>query len=176
MRIASIVNDSIVDGQGIRLAVFVQGCSHHCKGCHNPHTHDPEGGHEESVEFILHMLKSDPLVDGITLTGGEPFDQALVCARLAHGARRLGYDVWTYTGYTYEEIISSDRADWQLLLANTTVLVDGPFVESLKSYELKFRGSTNQRLIDVKESFRSNCVIEYSLKENILSKFQVPVS
>lgn len=174
MRIASIVHDSIVDGQGIRLAVFVQGCNRNCKGCQNPNTHDPDGGHEESVDFILHILKKDPLVDGITITGGEPFDQALVCAKLAIGAKKLGYNVWTYTGYTYEYLLESNRPDCGLLLANTDVLVDGPFVESLKSYELKFRGSSNQRIIDVKQSFQFKRVVEYKLEDASLSKFQVP--
>lgn len=176
MRIASIVNDSIVDGQGLRLAVFVQGCSHKCKGCHNPQSHDPKGGHEESIEEIISKIRNSKLIDGITLTGGEPFDQSLLCAKIAIASKKLGYNVWTYTGYTYEQLRKANRADYDLLLANTDVLVDGPFVEELKSYELHFRGSKNQRLIDVKKTLTSDEIVEYKEDKNILDKFQVPES
>lgn len=176
MRIASIVHDSIVDGQGLRLAVFVQGCSHNCRGCHNPQSHDPKGGHEESIKNIIHKIETSKLIDGVTLTGGEPFGQALLCAKIAIASKKLGYNVWTYTGYTYEQLRKENRADYDLLLANTDVLVDGPFVEELKSYELHFRGSKNQRLIDVKKSLAADEIVEYFEEEHILDKFKVPES
>ena len=178
MRIAGIIDDSIVDGPGIRFVVFVQGCSHNCLGCHNPETHNPTGGHEESIENILEQLQKCPLVEGVTLSGGDPFEQALECSRLAVAIKHLNpnYTIWTYTGYTYEEIIAKQDYTWELLLDLTDVLVDGPFIEALKSYECKFRGSKNQRLIDVKASRNSGHIVLYELEENILDKFQIPKS
>ena len=106
MRIANTVSDSIVDGPGLRFTVFTQGCPHRCPGCHNPDTHDPAGGHEATVDELAEKLLSNPLTDGLTLSGGEPFCQAEECAKLAAAAREKGLNVWTYTGYTYERLIS----------------------------------------------------------------------
>ena len=152
MRIANTVSDSIVDGPGLRFTVFTQGCPHRCPGCHNPDTHDPAGGHEAAVEELAEQMASNPLTDGLTLSGGEPFRQAAECARLAAIARERGLNVWVYTGYTYERLLSGEVPDAMALLAQADVLVDGPFVEAEKSYAALFRGSTNQRLIDVKRS------------------------
>ena len=152
MRIANTVSDSIVDGPGLRFTVFTQGCPHRCPGCHNPDTHDPAGGHEATVDELAEKLLSNPLTDGLTLSGGEPFCQAEECAKLAAAAREKGLNVWTYTGYTYERLISGEVPGAMDLLAQTDVLVDGPFVEAQKSYAALFRGSTNQRLIDVPRS------------------------
>lgn len=157
MRIANTINDSIVDGPGFRYTVFVQGCPHHCPGCHNPETWPFYGGREVSAEELIEPLKRNPLADGLTISGGEPFTQADECAELARLAHEAGKTVWTYTGYKYEEI----REEWMPLLKETDVLVDGPFVESEKSYELRFRGSRNQRLIDVKKSLESGKVVEW---------------
>lgn len=178
MRIASIVKDSIVDGPGLRFVVFVQGCSHHCKGCHNPQTHDPQGGHEISIDEIVEQLESDSLVEGVTFSGGDPFDQALACTKLAVEIKRRNpkYTIWTYTGYTYEQILTSNKYEWKLLLDVTDVLVDGPFIESEKSYDLKFRGSKNQRLIDVAASRDQGAVVEFQIQDNILDKFKIPDS
>jgi anaerobic ribonucleoside-triphosphate reductase activating protein len=159
VRISGTVNDSIVDGPGLRYAVFVQGCLKNCKGCHNPETHDPEGGHEESVENIIANMSKNPLLDGLTISGGEPFLQASECAKLAGLAHERGKSVWLYTGYTYEEVLMHE--EFRPLLEETDVLVDGPFVESEKSYELHFRGSRNQRLIDVKRSLKEGKVVEW---------------
>ena len=105
MRIANVVSDSIVDGPGLRFAVFTQGCPHHCPGCHNPETHDPAGGREATVAELAEQMLSNPLTDGLTLSGGEPFDQAGECAALAARAREKGLNVWAYTGYRYETLL-----------------------------------------------------------------------
>ena len=152
MRIANTVSDSIVDGPGLRFTVFTQGCPHRCPGCHNPDTHDPAGGREAAVEELAEKLLSNPLTDGLTLSGGEPFCQAAECARLAAIVREKGLNVWVYTGYTYERLLEGDLPGALELLELTDVLVDGPFVEARKSYAALFRGSTNQRLIDVPRS------------------------
>ena len=159
MRIANTVSDSIVDGPGLRFTVFTQGCPHRCPGCHNPDTHDPAGGREAAVEELAEKLLSNPLTDGLTLSGGEPFCQAAECARLAAIAREKGLNVWTYTGYTYERLIAGEVPGAMDLLVQTDVLVDGPFVEARKSYAALFRGSTNQRLIDVPRSLAAGQVV-----------------
>ena len=146
MRIASTISDSIVDGPGLRFTVFTQGCPHGCPGCHNHETHDPDGGREEGVEALAERLAANPLTDGLTLSGGEPFLQGMECAALARLAHGQGKNVWTYTGYTFEALLAAGRADWNALLAETDVLVDGPFLLAQKSYSARFRGSANQRL------------------------------
>ena len=149
MRIANTVSDSIVDGPGLRFTVFTQGCPHRCPGCHNPSTHDPAGGREVSVAELAAELWGNPLTDGLTISGGEPFFQAAECAELARLAREKGLNVWVYTGYTYEELIRGNLPGALELLAQADVLVDGPFLQAEKSYSALFRGSANQRLIDV---------------------------
>ena len=159
IRIAGIVNDSIVDGPGFRLAVFTQGCPHHCPGCHNPKTHDFEGGRDEDTENILDVMRENVLLDGITLTGGEPFCQSEACAELAREAHRAGLNVWSYSGYTFEELYNG-KAEWKTLLNELDVLVDGRFVLEKRTLECKFRGSSNQRLIDVPKSLKEGCAIQ----------------
>ena len=177
MRIANIVQDSIVDGPGLRFVVFVQGCTHGCKGCHNPDTHDPTGGYEISVAEILDMIRKNPLVSGVTISGGEPFDQAWECARLARGASEMGLNVWVYTGYWFEDIYEANLPEWDLLLEWTDVLVDGPFIESMKSYEAKFRGSWNQRMIWVPASFENFPEVRlWREPEYMVREFGVPES
>ena len=112
MRIANTVHDSIVDGQGLRFTVFTQGCPHRCPGCHNPGTHDPAGGRDVSVAALVEELTKNPLMAGLTLSGGEPFAQAADCAALAKAAHGLGLTVWTYTGYLFEHLRDAGRADW----------------------------------------------------------------
>jgi anaerobic ribonucleoside-triphosphate reductase activating protein len=154
IRLNGIVSDSIVDGPGLRLAVFTQGCPHHCPGCHNPATHDPEGGYAADTAAVLASLKENPLLDGLTLTGGEPFEQPEACLELALGAKSRGLTVWAYSGYTYEALMKKGGAAAALLDA-CDVLVDGPFVLAQRSLELDFRGSRNQRLVDVPQSRRA---------------------
>ena len=98
IRIAGVVNDSIVDGPGLRFSVFTQGCSHHCPGCHNPETHDPQGGHDEDTDALIAKMKKNPLLSGITLTGGDPLEQSAPCLELAKAAHAAGLNVWAYTG------------------------------------------------------------------------------
>lgn len=161
IRIAGITEDSIVDGPGLRLTVFVQGCTHHCQGCHNPETWDPKGGTEMDTNDIIALMDKNPLLDGITLSGGEPFLQSLQCNRLAVAAHRRGLNVWCYTGYTLEEIQDCLDPLPLSLLYYIDVLVDGPFIESQRTLELPWRGSRNQRLIDVRESLRQGNAVEY---------------
>lgn len=165
LRIAGIINESIVDGPGIRLVVFTQGCRHHCPGCHNPHTHSFEGGILIETDDIIKRMKSNPLLDGITLSGGEPFEQAEALSELAQRVRDMGYNIMTYTGYTFEYILENkDRIKgWNKLIALTDILVDGRFEIARKSMLLKFRGSENQRIIDVKKSIASNSVVKVQL-------------
>lgn len=175
MRIASTIADSIVDGPGLRFTVFTQGCPHRCPGCHNPETHDPAGGRAVTVEELAEQMLSNPLTDGLTLSGGEPFDQAGECAALAARAKEKGLNVWAYTGYCYETLLEKENPDVLALLEQVDVLVDGPFVESLKSYDALFRGSTNQRLIDVAKSRASGAVVLWS-RPDPLAHFTRPES
>lgn len=177
MRIANTVQDSIVDGLGLRVTVFTQGCYHHCPGCHNPETHDPHGGKEVSVEELSLLLKENPLTEGLTLSGGEPFLQAAECYALAKVAKSLGLNIWAYSGYTYEELVAWGEKDVLDLLYSLDVLVDGKFHLAEKSYEALFRGSRNQRLIDVPKSRKLGFVVPWqNPKEDVLASFAVPMS
>ncbi len=150
IRIAGVVRESIVDGPGFRFTVFTQGCFHNCPGCHNMETHDPNGGHETTVESLVDDMQKNPLLDGLTLSGGEPFLQVEPCVRLAEAAHRMGLNVWAYSGYTFEELNADQEK--KRLLAACDVLVDGPFILSERTLEKRFRGSKNQRVIDVQQS------------------------
>lgn len=157
--LSGITGDSIVDGPGLRLTIFTQGCLHHCPGCHNPQTHDPEGGSWADTEDILAVAAENPLLDGITLSGGDPFLQPVPCLALAEGAHKIGLNVWTYTGYTWEALLEENDTEKLALLKETDVLVDGPFLLAERSLELRFCGSRNQRLIDVKKSLAEGKVV-----------------
>lgn len=166
IRIAGIVNDSIVDGLGIRFTIFTQGCPHNCEGCHNPQTHTFDDGKMVSVEELIDQIQRNPLLDGVTFSGGEPFVQAealSVFAKVIHDNTEL--NVVTYTGYTFEQLMSGseDNPYWKALLQETDILIDGPFVQSKKSYELHFRGSSNQRCLDSKESVRIGKAVEIEI-------------
>lgn len=156
LRISGFANDSIVDGEGIRLTIFTQGCPHHCIGCHNPHTHSLDGGYFMDIEEIVQLAAENPLLDGVTLSGGEPFLQAKTCSILAKKLHQYHLNIWTYTGYTFETLWNEKRPDWISLLKQTDVLIDGPFQQDKRSLELKFKGSSNQRCIDVKKSLLEN--------------------
>lgn len=154
LQLAGVVRESIVDGPGIRMTVFVQGCPHHCKGCHNEHTWSFDGGYTSSVERILEEAAKDKLLKGITLSGGEPFTQAKALAVLARKARAMGLNIFCYTGYTFEYLYAhfDEHPEYKELLEECDWLVDGPFVEEQMSLMLHFRGSRNQRILNVKES------------------------
>jgi len=157
LRVFGIVSDSIVDGPGLRLSVFTQGCPHGCPGCHNPESHDPSGGRDAAVADIVLEAKKNPLLSGVTLTGGEPMQQAAACAALVRLLPRH-LNVWVFSGYTYEEILQSGDADRLSLLNAADVLVDGRFVLAKRSLSLPFRGSANQRLIDLNETRKTGRV------------------
>ena len=157
--LSGITGDSIVDGPGIRLTIFTQGCPPHCPGCHKPPTHDPNGGSWGDTEDILAGIAENPLLDGITLSGGDPFMQPKECTELAKGAHKHGLNVWTYTGYTWEALFAENDPDKIALLKESDVLIDGPFLLAERSLELKFRGSRNQRIIDVKKSLQAGEII-----------------
>lgn len=157
--LSGVTGDSIVDGPGLRLTIFTQGCLHHCPGCHNPQTHDPDGGSWADTDDILAAAAENPLLDGITLSGGDPFLQPIPCLALAEGAHKIGLNVWTYTGYTWEALLEENDAEKLALLKETDVLVDGPFLLAERSLELRFCGSRNQRLIDVKKSLAEDKVV-----------------
>ncbi|MFZ5753980.1 MAG: anaerobic ribonucleoside-triphosphate reductase activating protein [Bacillota bacterium] len=150
MRLSGIISESVVDGPGVRFVVFTQGCPHHCPGCHNPETWDPSGGKEMTLKEILKLIKKKlKNIRGITLSGGDPFLQAAEMAALAREAKKLGLDVVTYTGYTYEELLAIDGPGFKELLEVTDILVDGPFLIQYRDIGLAFRGSSNQRVIDL---------------------------
>jgi len=163
LRIAGIIHDSIVDGPGLRFAVFAQGCDLRCEGCHNPDVWESNGGKEIQVGEIIAQMRDNPLTDGLTLTGGEPFMQAADCVQLAAAAREDGLNVWVFSGHTYEELL--DRASYEPelmeLLKLADVLVDGRFIISKRTLLLKWRGSKNQRIIDVPKSLGSGTVVEW---------------
>lgn len=164
LRIAGIANDSIVDGPGLRYTIFTQGCPHHCKECHNPETHDPSCGKLIEIDSVVSEVKKNPLLDGITLSGGEPFMQAEVAGHLARKIKKdLNLSVITYTGFLFEDLLKNDKN--RELLENTDMLVDGKFVKEEKSLDLMYRGSKNQRLINVQESLKQNKVIEYNINK-----------
>lgn len=152
VKLAGIVPDSIVDGPGLRTTLFAQGCPHHCPGCHNPETWDFSGGNEATTDMILGIVRFNPLSRGVTFSGGEPFAQAAGFAEIAKALHETGnYEVASYTGYTFEELLAGTDEQKELL-QQLDVLIDGPFLLSEKSLEVPFRGSRNQRIINVPKS------------------------
>ena len=150
LRVAGIEDESIVDGPGIRMCVFVQGCTHNCPGCHNPQTHPLDGGTVMPAEEIWQLFCQDPLLSGITFSGGEPFLQPEPLAWIAKKVHEAGKNVFAYSGFTYEQLLARAKEDCHTreLLQEVDWLVDGPYVEALRNLELEFRGSSNQRLLE----------------------------
>ena len=172
LRIASpVICDSIVDGPGLRMVIWTQGCKHNCKGCHNPQTHSLTKGYEVDTKEIINKMASLKLQQGITLSGGEPFLQPAPLVEIAKEAKNMNLDVWSYTGFKFEELIDRKNPLYfenVELLKYIDVLVDGKFIYNKKKIGLKFRGSYNQRIIDVRKSFESNKVVlnyEYMEKD-----------
>jgi len=162
LRIAGTVRESVVDGPGLRFVIFTQGCRHGCRGCHNPGTWDTSGGTLVKTEELLERVKGTRLIKGVTFSGGEPFLQAAPLAWLGQEVRALGLDVITYTGYIWEELLllsQEDRAVKDLIMVSDYI-VDGPFILAEKDLDLPFRGSRNQRFIDVANSLKKGKVIE----------------
>lgn len=160
IKLAGIDKNSIVDGPGLRYVIFTQGCTQHCIGCHNPETWDRTKGQWYDIDMIETQINQDPLISGITLSGGEPFLQPRECYEIAKFTHSLGLSVWCYTGLTFEYIWHSKSALLFQLLEEIDVLVDGPFKQELKSLELKFKGSSNQRIIDIKKTFKKGIIEE----------------
>lgn len=167
IRLYGVVTDSIVDGPGFRTAIFVQGCPYHCEGCHNPDSQPFEGGTVWTLDDVEKKFTNNPLLSGVTLSGGEPTEQAAPCAELARRAHQKGLNVWTYTGSTLEKLTERAKDDPALtaLLAETDVLVDGPFILAQRSLELDFCGSKNQRLIDMNETRRQGRIVLWTPPE-----------
>ena len=158
---APLQTDSIVDGPGIRAVIWTQGCKHHCKGCHNQETWDFEGGSLYSVDEVKKQMRALENHDGITLSGGDPFFQPEACYELAKYAKKLGLNIWCYTGFTYEQLMKLRHVNPAIyqLLEQVDVLVDGRFELSQKSLNLKFKGSRNQKIIDVPKSLKEDRVV-----------------
>ncbi len=149
LRVNDIVEESVVDGPGLRYVVFTQGCPHRCPGCHNPQTHDPAGGRLLDAATLSEQVCANPLLAGITFSGGEPFLQPAALCVAAEAVKACGKTVMTYSGYTLEQLQHLAAADPAAarLLRLTDILVDGPYVEALRDLDLPFRGSSNQRLL-----------------------------
>lgn len=162
-RLADVINDSIVDGPGLRLSVYVQGCGHACPGCHNPSTHDFDGGRMSDTQEMVDLVRKNPLLSGITITGGEPFDQAEAMADLAEQVHAMGLNVVTYTGYTLEKLLEGlpEHPAWGKLLAQSDMLIDGPFILAERTLNLPYRGSKNQRLLSGTQSLQQGCAVDY---------------
>ena len=158
LNLADIITDSIVDGPGIRTTIFSQGCPHHCPGCHNPSTWPFEGGTQMEEADILQIVQSNPLCKGVTFSGGEPFAQAEGFGILAGLLKENGYEVASYSGYTFEQLLDGTVAQKQLL-EKIDILIDGPFLLAERSLNLSFRGSRNQRIIDVPASLMAGDVV-----------------
>lgn len=165
IRLFGIALESITDGPGIRFAIFAQGCPHFCNGCHNPESHDFRGGYEYSVSELIRQVLSDPLLDGVTFSGGEPFMQAEEFAAIAQAVRSNKRNVICYTGYTWEELQEQAalRPGWNQLISLIDILIDGRYDEKQKSMGLRFRGSRNQRAIDVQATLNSGKITLHNL-------------
>lgn len=161
IRVLDIIEDTMVDGTGLRTSIYATGCAHRCPGCHNPQSWDFGAGRLMSAEEIMDIIKADPFAD-VTFSGGDPMYQADGFAELAAAIKRdTDKTIWCYTGFTFEELLADETK--HRLLSLIDVLVDGPFVQSLRNLDLPFRGSSNQRIIDVPQSMRERRAVSYLL-------------
>ena len=164
IRVLDIIEDTMVDGPGFRTSIYCAGCRHHCPGCHNPQSWAFDQGHEMSTDDIMKIIEADPYAN-VTFSGGDPMFQAAGFAELAREIhKRTNKDIWCYTGFTFESLITQEQRE---LLEQLDVLVDGPFIEKLRDPDLLFRGSSNQRLIDVQKSLFAGEVILWQPNVNI---------
>lgn len=152
LRIAGTVAESIVDGPGFRYTVFTQGCPHHCPGCQNPQTHDFDSGTEIELSVLFADIMKNKFVRGVTLSGGEPFCQAEALYTLAKALKENGRHLMAFTGYTFEQLLELPDPYVRKLLGTLDLLVDGRFVLAERNIELRYRGSENQRVLDVPKS------------------------
>ncbi|MGG7144031.1 anaerobic ribonucleoside-triphosphate reductase activating protein [Clostridium nigeriense] len=161
IRLSGIAYESLVNGPGIRRVFFSQGCNHNCKGCFNPETHDFSGGEEKDIKELIDDVYKNPMIKGITFSGGDPFERAEEFSYMARAFKEKNLNIWSYTGYKFEYILNNldNRKGWKALINNLDVLVDGKFEQDKAVEGLRFRGSTNQRIIDVKESLRTGNIV-----------------
>jgi len=155
IRLANLTYDSIVDGPGLRMVIWMQGCTHNCPFCHNPQTHDLNGGYLREIDDLVDEVNKYTFKSGITISGGDPFEQKQALLELTNKIK--DNNIWVFTGYLYEDLLKDETS--RKILENIDVLVDGPFVNSLKSDTLVFKGSTNQRIINVVESLKTNSIV-----------------
>ena len=165
IRLSGIAYESLVNGPGIRRVFFAQGCKHNCNGCFNPDTHDFNGGELCDMDYLIGEVKKNPIIKGITFSGGDPIEQAKRFAYMAKAFKEMNLNIWCYTGYTFEQLLEkmNDIEGLEDLLNNIDVLVDGRFEIDKKKEGIKYRGSSNQRLIDVKKSLENGKVIEINI-------------
>lgn len=165
IKLAGLVADSIVDGPGFRFTIFTQGCPHHCEGCHNPDTHDFNGGRYADCDKIIEKIKENKLTTGVTFSGGEPFCQPEPCAYMAEKLKAMGYHLMSFTGYTFEQLTEMAEKDENIkkFLGLLDIIIDGKFILSQRSLELRYKGSRNQRTIDVKESIKQGRAVEVEI-------------
>lgn len=171
IRIAGVIDETTVDGEGYRMAIFTQGCNHNCEGCHNPHTHDFNGGEEVTWEELYNSFKEKSYLDGLTLSGGDPMFQAKELLPLAKSVKALDKTLWIYTGFIFDEFIkfiNKESCDKRItqdmidLIEQADVVVDGPFILGKKTLSKSFVGSSNQRLVDVNKTLKTKKVVEYN--------------
>lgn len=169
IRIFGVANDSIVDGPGLRYSIYTQGCTHHCKGCHNEKSWDFNGGKTTTVGALIDDVMKNKLINNVTISGGDPFDQARPVAALVRELISHGYKIWAYSGYTFEELSDKAKSDCDVktILDNIEVLVDGPFELEKKSLSLKWRGSSNQRVIDMVKTNKTGQTVLFKEQETI---------
>ena len=161
IRLAGIAENSLVNGKGLRKVFFSQGCSHHCEGCFNQHTWEFAGGRMFDMDELVQKVKDEPFLDGVTFSGGDPFQQADKFAYLAKKLHEANINIWAYTGYTFEELMKLAQTNPHIkqMINNVDVIVDGRFMKDKMTENLKYCGSSNQRVIDVKSSLNENKII-----------------
>lgn len=161
IRLAGIAYESLVNGPGIRRVFFSQGCRHNCKGCFNPDTHDFQGGEERDMDELIKDVLDNPILKGVTFSGGDPLERAEEFSYMAKKFKENGLSVWSFTGYTFEYILDhlDDRKGWREFINNIDVLIDGKFDENKMEDGIKFRGSSNQRIIDVPKSLEQKEIV-----------------
>lgn len=161
VRLAGIAYESLVNGPGMRRVFFAQGCKHNCEGCFNPETHDFSGGEEKNMDDLIKDVLKNKMIKGITFSGGDPIEQAGKFSYMAKAFKDSGLNIWCYTGYTFEELLRKRKEDKGIeeLLNNVDVLVDGRFEINNKKDGLRFKGSMNQRIINVEESLNSGNIV-----------------
>lgn len=173
---SALTTDSIVDGEGVRSVIWTQGCAHNCPGCHNPQTHDFNGGFLKEIEELKEEIRLLKNQDGITLSGGDPFFQVEACLEIAKYCHKLGLNVWCYTGFTFEQLLKLIPKQPKILelLNYIDILVDGRFIQELKSFDVVFRGSKNQRILDVPQSLKlGKAILAEKYHQKPISQFEI---